>query len=749
MVVVWRCVLGVVLVLLTASSSVEGQEGVVPPTLESEAQVDYPHGGQGRARVVLELTISKEGRVQNARVVQGQDPFAATAVQAARGWRFEPARRGDEPVAARVRFEVVFDPPVEAEPEEVQGPAPATAASASQSIPIEEPQEVRVTGERPATGQRAMSRAEARQLPGAFGDPFRAIEVMPGVAPVHSGIPFFFVRGAPPGNVGYYIDGVRVPLLYHLGLGPSVVNPGLVERVELHPGGYPARYGRYVGGIVTAETTAPRSDFHGEASVRLLDAGGFVESGFDEGRGSVTVGGRYSYTGLALTLASPDINLQYWDYQARVSYDLDAKNTVGLFAFGAFDFIGEVNNGVMERAFETHFHRVDLRWGHRASARTEIDLAATFGNDRSYFGEDDLASLDRLVGTRGRLRHRASDDAQLRAGYDFQVDWLSFDNEEDEDYSTDFKSRRDAALGVWLDAVLDVDPRVVVTPGLRSDLFLSGDASAVGVDPRIAALFKINDDLRTTHTLGLAHQPPSFGVPLPGLVPTGLEDGLQRSVQWSSGVEVDLPEKVTAKATLYQSAFFNMTDFARDDLPLTEEEEEFAEGSAAEEQAEDKAGRNLGHSVGLELSLSRPLSKRVGGYASYTLSRSTRSYRRSRTPSEYDRTHVANLALGYDLGRKWRVGTRAVFMSGIPSSRFNSKGVRPTYPKRLPPFFRLDFRLEKRWKLGDRGYWAFVFEVQNATLSTEPLQDNCDEDGCKVEYLGPVTIPSIGVEAFF
>lgn len=43
--------------------------------------------------------------------------------------------------------------------------------------------------------------------------PSRRREAMPGVTPVASGVPYFFVRGAPPGNVGYFVDGVRVPLL--------------------------------------------------------------------------------------------------------------------------------------------------------------------------------------------------------------------------------------------------------------------------------------------------------------------------------------------------------------------------------------------------------------------------------------------------------------------------------------------------------------------------------------------------------
>src|SRR5687767_15318294 len=94
-----------------------------------------------------------------------------------------------------------------------------------------------------STSSDTLARAEVRQLPGAFGDPFRAVEALPGVTPIVSGLPYFYVRGAPPGNIGYYLDGVRVPYLFHAAAGPSVIHPGLVERVDLYSGGYPARFG--------------------------------------------------------------------------------------------------------------------------------------------------------------------------------------------------------------------------------------------------------------------------------------------------------------------------------------------------------------------------------------------------------------------------------------------------------------------------------------------------------------------------
>ncbi len=60
-------------------------------------------------------------------------------------------------------------------------------------------------------------------MPGVLDDPYRAIEVQPGVTPAATGIPYYFIRGSPPGNIGYFFDGVDVPLLFHAGGGPSVI----------------------------------------------------------------------------------------------------------------------------------------------------------------------------------------------------------------------------------------------------------------------------------------------------------------------------------------------------------------------------------------------------------------------------------------------------------------------------------------------------------------------------------------------
>jgi hypothetical protein len=606
-----------------------------------------------------------------------------------------------------------------------------------------------VHGEKPPPSVRSLTRAEVRQLPGAFGDPFRAIEVMPGVTPMVSGVPFFFVRGAPPGNVGYYLDGIRVPLLYHVALGPSVVHPGIVSRVDLHPGGYPAQYGRFTGGIVAAETTEPALERRGEGNVRLVDAGALVEDAWSDGRTTASVGGRYSYTAAALSLLSPDVVLQYWDYQLRAAHKLNERDSVGVFSFGAYDYLGEKRpGGKTETLLGTQFHRLDLRYDRRPSDDEHLRVAAMVGFDQTKGDEDGVYLRDRLVGARVEWKRREPSGTWWRAGSDVTMDTYDvlFPDEEEEweDQDRDqfgqlFPTRKDVAVGAYVSVTLPAAQGITVTPGLRADVYQSDGATALGVDPRLSAEFALSERVRWEHTLGLVHQPPAFALPIPGFQIGGLQGGLQRALQSSSGIHVELPEDVSASVTAFQSVFLNMSDAIG-----------MARGTFGQDIEDNWNTRSLGRSLGLEVYLRRRLTHRVGGFLSYTLSRSTRSFGRVRIPSSFDRTHVLNVAAAYDLGRDWRGGTRFTYYSGFPGDLTYQAFILGRQAERSPGFYRADVRIEKRWRINEAGaWWALVFEVLNATLRKEVVEYECDIGGCRAEEVGPVTIPSIGVEAAF
>jgi TonB family protein len=375
---------------------------LVPPHILGTPTVSYPDGASGDADVILVLTVHKDGHVSQVEVAEGAEPFASAAQNAAPNFQFEPALRNGVKVTARIRFIVSFrqtnveehqTPPEESKTVEINPDSPKTQPTKSQPI------EVDVRGEKSDPLVRTLSRAEVRQIPGTFGDPFRALETLPGVVPVASGLPYFYVRGAPPGQVGYYLDGIRVPYLFHVGVGPSVVNPAMIEKVNLYSGAYPAEFGRFAGAIVTADTTAPRTDFHGEATLRLFDVGAMAETGFAGGRGTAMLGGRYSYTAALLPLFTPNATLDYRDYQARVTYDLSPRDRIGLVAFGAYDLLKDKRGDIEKIAFGAEFYRVDLRYDRSLESGGTLKMGTTFGYEQSRLGTQRNAQ-DRLFATR-------------------------------------------------------------------------------------------------------------------------------------------------------------------------------------------------------------------------------------------------------------------------------------------------------------------------------------------------------------
>jgi len=758
---------------------------VTPPKLLSDPTVDYPAEGEGDVTVVLTLTVNADGTVRSATPLETNEPFSSQAVGAALGWSFEPARRNGSPVSAIIKVEIAFhEPELPPEPSSTETAAPDEPTRPAERAAAAGPAtEVLIRGARREPSRSVtLSRAEVRQIPGTFGDPFRAIEVMPGVTPIVSGLPFFFIRGAPPGDVGYFLDGIRVPLLFHVGFGPAVVHPGLIERVDLYPGGYPARFGRLSGGIVSGEVTAPAPKLHGEYSARLFDAGALVEAPFAGDRGTVMLGGRYSYTAALLTLLASGVVLDYWDYQARATYDVTPADRVGVFAFGSYDYLGQLTSDQTLTLFGAEFHRVDLRYDHRLDEGGNVRLAVTGGIDRTRLPNDSFLR-DRLIGVRSEIEYRVSPAVLVRAGADTAID--SYDiqlpnmqlSSSASAANTLFPTRTDFGAGVRADAVLRVEPGFEITPGLRIDYFGSQGVAAVAVDPRLATKLELSKQARLLSAMGVAHQPPAFVVPIPGFQPGGLHGGLQRALQESLGLEFDVDDATTATATLFHNAFFNMSD------PLSYQPMQpngcipgslpgdfvFGDRSGganancpspirtAGTLGRDGGGagvatavtaletRTIGTAYGFEIFAKRKLTARLGGLLSYTFSRSIRSVGRNSFVADFDRTHVLNAAVAYNLGRNWRAGTRVVFYTGLP------KAPNPTDSStRLPPFFRIDARLEKRWQLGQTTWISVVAEWMNATLSKEAIGTNCTlNGGCQSQTVGPITIPSLGVEGGF
>jgi hypothetical protein len=637
-----------------------------------------------------------------------------------------------------------------------------------------------------------MRREEAREIPGTFGDPARFVEAAPGVVPTSSGLQSFFVRGAPPETTGYFLDGIAVPALYHVGYGPSVIAPGLLDHVDFFPGAAPAYFGRSIGGVIAGEAAEPSRRAHGEANLRLLDASGLVETPFEGGRGSVLLGGRYAYPGLIVPLFAPDVGLTYWDYQARATWNLSDHERVGAFVFGSYDRLTQkqTNAGGVPYTAQlvaTEFHRADVRYDTAIGHASAFRLAATAGHDGA--GNETSNLTDTLARLRAELDSRPSQTLRLRAGADVALDHYGIGSSPLEPgdpttppYGLPTTPRNDVVIGLRGDVVWRVSPRVEIVPGVRADLYTSrriappagasaAEATATpALDPRLATRVTLTPRVAAVSTVGISHQVPGLRVSSPDATPyltsTGVEQGLQTSVQASQGVEVALPEGFLFSSTIFLHHYAGLPDLTAPCIT-------YGKGpSGCVEQRVD------GQAFGLELLLRRALTQKLAVWVAYTLSRTTREAHPfdpgegvQWIPSEYDRTHVVSAVMAYDLGRRWRAGARFFGYTGRPYTHtYEGVPVAPFNTERLPGFFRLDVRLEKTWLFGTSTRVSVVVEGINVTLNKEvvdtvcqprgpmsggppyaggPLPPGAKYDPCIQDELGPITIPSIGVEGAF
>jgi hypothetical protein len=576
------------------------------------------------------------------------------------------------------------------------------------------------------------------------------IEIQPGVTPTASGFPFFFIRGAPPGNIGYFFDGIEVPLLFHVGGGPSVIPTAMVQRVELHPGPYPADIGRFAGAVVEAEG-APASDlWRGEVGLRVGDLGGVVEGPVSENV-RVLAGGRYALGAALVSAFVPAVDLSYGDYQSRVTYILGPSSRLSLFAFGAFDYLAildENEEGVEETnvLLDADFHRLDLRYESESDSGRKVRAGMTVGLDQSRSVGVERARALRFAMRANVSTPLAPDGPLVRYGFDAALGSYNItpraaptDPDEDEDELDEsfrelFKSRVDVAVGAFADIRVPLSERSSITPALRLDHFTSLGNTALAVDPKIVGRFGIGEHLRLVPAVAMASQPPGFA-PLPALQIGGLPGGLQRSLQTSFGAELRKGpmELVT---TVFRQATFNLTD------PI-------GTGRGTELDSSRFLTRSTGDAYGLEIGARGALRRDILFLTSYTLSRATRRTGGRVLPSAYDRTHVVHAALLFDLGNNWRAGVRHVFYSGFPADEI-APGREPAEdPDRVRPFYRFDFRLSKRWMVGERGYVSLILDCQNATLSKEVFDVACDGNSCTPRTLGPVTIPGLALEGGF
>jgi len=630
--------------------------------------------------------------------------------------------------------------------------------------------------------RRTLSVQEIRRIPGTFGDPLRVIQNLPGAARAPFGSGMLVIRGSNPEDSGVYVDGIRIPLIYHLGGYVSVINADLLESIDYLPGGFGVQYGRSMGGVVDVTTKkkspeTPRLTW----STDILDSGGLYEARLGkDGQHHVAVAARRSYIDAILPYALKDKGItvlpRWYDYQLRYHHSGTWDTTALIFGFEDNLFFSTDEDvpqgtdpdtqGDAELMYGTH--RGLLTVEREFSDQISFRFVPSFGVDIAQMGLGQSFDVDNdqwMLELRTEAKWQPSPQVEVVPGVDFMGGWYSFkvdlpfspadalegDGLEERQATTLADDGSgwgpDFYLKTNLRPLLDPDD-LLITAGLRASLIhVPGQYSAYGLDPRFAFRGKLREGTRLKGGAGIYTQPP---LPHEGWHPQGnVEIEMERSISTSLGVEQTLGQAVMVDV---EGFYKDLSNLIVDDHDITD---------LRTQQAFINGG--IGRIYGMEAMLRREPVDEFFGWVSYTLSKSERRDRPWEEddtwyPYDIDQTHIFVALGGVELPRAWRTSGRFRYITGNPYTPY-SLGVYDIdndfymgFPsgdhnaERMPDYYSLDLRVERRltfkaWRLDLYTDLLNVVHGENAEYANYNY-DYTEQDWVR----GLPFIPSIGFD---
>ena len=615
--------------------------------------------------------------------------------------------------------------------------------------------------------KRSLSGDELLRVAGTRGDPLKAIEYMPGVGRSPQA-DFIIIRGSSPADSEVQFEGAPVYRLYHFGGLTSFVQPRLLDKIDLYPGNFSARFGRKMGGIVDVGVRDPKTDaLHGMVDINIVDSS-FLFEGPIAKNWSFAVAAKRSYIDLFIDKLVPKDEATitaapvYWDYQAMLAYKPSGNDRFRAMVYGSYDDLKlilahpadsdpSIRGGVSSAS---QFHRAQLVWQHKYNAAVEHEINATIGpfSFAENVGPDvavQIPGYDAFL--RAEWRAQLADQLRLIGGLDVSYNWFDFayggprstQLDGDPDAFGPLTGRQSVQLhdrdgflrpAAYLEALWQVTSRLTLVPGGRVDYL--GDVHRWTVDPRLTGRYQLTATTILKGGIGLFSQAPSGAESLPVLGNPHLRPG--RAEHYSLGVE----QEVGSRLKLTAEGFYKRLSQLAVNSPVP-----------GENLNNDGIGRIYGAEASAKL---RPTAK-SSGFLSYTLSRSERNdhgleWRRF----NWDQTHILTIAGAYRLGRGWDLSGTFRYVTGNPitpvvGSIYNANidTYKPVYgainSARSNAFHRLDLRVEKSWHVKSGSIAAYV-DVQNA-------YNQHNEEGRSYNYnftqsgviSGLPLIPSLGV----
>ncbi|MEL6614913.1 MAG: TonB-dependent receptor [Bacteroidota bacterium] len=415
---------------------------------------------------------------------------------------------------------------------------------------------------------KGLSPLDVVTTPGAAADLFQAIRSFPGLTEAEEGAGLF-VRGGDVAETSVVLDGARLlqPYRFESPLGGTfgAVSPWLVSGTRFSTGGFSARFGDALSGVLALDSQdEPTADAQ-TVSLSLAAASGSADVTL--GRGGARVAANQSFTDALFWVNGRGDEFERaprsTDGSLLLATPLASGGRVKLLAMGGVDAVGvRLDEPSFAGVFESESSGGLILAQYTGLARGWA-LSATAHHARhgsqQALGSFKIRPSDRATGLRTTAERMVSDRLVLHLGAEGDARRAAYRgeipqgevNDPDAVVTVFDEEERGTHGGAWAEAEAKLSRRVAATVGLRADVH---SASGVNVDPRANVFVALAEGTRLRLAGGFYSQAPDLGTVSLAAATDGPSLGAQRATHLIAGV-LHERGRLTLRAEAYDKRY--------------------------------------------------------------------------------------------------------------------------------------------------------------------------------------------------
>ncbi len=633
-----------------------------------------------------------------------------------------------------------------------------------------------------STSTQSLNAEDIRRAPGVQEDVVRATALLPGVNVTSAGRNDLIVRGGAPFENLFVVDGIEVQNINHFGSqgstgGPlSIINIDFVDNVDFSSGGFGVKYGDKTASITNISLrNGNEEQFGGKLNLSATGFGLNLEGPISD-QGSYLFSARRSYLDFIFDAAGFSFIPQYWDFQGKVNYRLNSKNSISFVAISALNDV-KLNNEDLDDRYDNSRVAVPeqvqifsgLTWKHLfESGYSTVTIGQSYVDFLTFQNDSNLVEIFRNDSRESELILKADVDLKLNDSYDFafgnqtkygldqSYDVLIPGNirlddngvEKPLDIDSSFSTIKNATYA-YLNSKLGAHR---LSFGLRMDYF-NFTKDNLFVSPRASFTYYLNESSSFVLSAGRYYQSPSYiwmmGAPNQELNPiradqmvlayehTPMED-VKVQLEFYGKLYKNYPARIYRPQSVLAPGGFDDISL---DIPFG---------------LEPLSNEGEGRAYGVELFIQKKLSEiPVYGLLSLTLAKSEfKSIEGIYRPSKYDSRFIANLALGWRINPDWELSGKFRLATGVPTTNFTSQGkidyANYNEGERLPVYHSMDVRVDRRWTFAGLALITYI-DIQNVynRKNISGIDWNFRENRQEFNESALGILPSIGINLEF